>query len=80
MGRVRAPPFRYPPGYAYRRWTVGLVLPDVFLTRAFFWDSYARVGLPAPPARTRWVRYGPDLVLVGIPSGRVLEVAYGVFL
>jgi Ni/Co efflux regulator RcnB len=79
MGRVHAPPFRYPPGWGYQRWSVGMMLPATFLTTAFFWDSYSRVGLPPPPVGARWVRYGPDLVLVEVPSGRILEVAPGVF-
>jgi Ni/Co efflux regulator RcnB len=80
MGRAPAPAFYYPPGYAYRRWSVGMMLPAAFLSSRYFWDSYAHVGLPPPPPGARWVRYGPDLVLVEVPSGRIIEVAYGVFL
>jgi Ni/Co efflux regulator RcnB len=80
VGRVRAPVYYYPRGYAYRRWTAGLILPAVFLTSAYFYDSYAVVGLPPPVPGARWVRYGPDLLLVDLATGQVLDVAYGVFL
>ncbi|MEJ0065348.1 MAG: RcnB family protein [Caulobacteraceae bacterium] len=33
-----------------------------------------------PPPGSRWVRYGPDLLLVNLTTGRVEDTAYGVFL
>ena len=79
VGRVHGPAYRYPAGYAYRRWTAGLVLPAVFLTAAYFYGDYAAIGLPPPPPDAEWVRYGPDLLLVDLGSGEVIDVAYGVF-
>jgi Ni/Co efflux regulator RcnB len=75
---VRGPEFRYPRGWAYRRWYQGDVLPRLFLTDAFFID-YAFLGLPPPPRYYRWVRYGPDALLVNVYDGRVLDVVYDAY-
>src|ERR1051326_6989223 len=75
---VRGPEFRYPRGWAYRRWYRGDVLPRLFLADAFFFD-YAFLGLPSPPRYYRWVRYGPDALLVNVYDGRVLDVIYDAF-
>jgi len=79
MRRFRAPRFVWPTGFAYRRWTVGAFLPRVFLTNAFFWNDWWSLGLPAPPPGFAWVRVGPDLLLVDLTSGRVVDAAWGVF-
>ena len=78
--RVHASPYRYPPGWAYRRWTAGAVLPGLFLTSLYFYSDWVALGLPAPPPGYQWVRYGPDLLLVQLGTGQVVDVAYGVFL
>ena len=76
---IRGPAFRYPPGFSYRAWTTGSILPSVFLTPSYFFDDYAPLGLGPPPAGYRWVRYGPDLLLVNVYTGRVADVVDGVF-
>ena len=76
---MRGPAFRYPPGFAYRRWVSGAVLPSVFLSSAYFYDNYAPLGLGPPPAGYRWVRYGPDLLLVNVVTGRIADVVDGAF-
>jgi Ni/Co efflux regulator RcnB len=35
--------------------------------------------LAAPEPGFQWVRYGPDLLLVNVTTGQVVDVAYGVF-
>ncbi len=74
-----AAPYRYPPGWGYRRWAVGAVLPALFLSSAYYFTAYATIGLPAAPYGQQWVRYGPDLLLVAVPSGRIISVQPGVF-
>jgi Ni/Co efflux regulator RcnB len=76
---IHGPAFVYPPGFAYHSWTTGAILPPVFLTSAYFYDGYATLGLGPPPAGYQWVRYGPDLLLVNVVSGRVADVVDGVF-
>jgi Ni/Co efflux regulator RcnB len=75
---VRAPEFRYPRGWAYRHWNTGEVLPGLFLTSAYFFD-YGFLGVPPPPPGLRWVRYGPDALLVNVRSGRIVDTVYDAF-
>lgn len=77
--RYRGPAFRYPPGYAYRRWTSGALLPALFLSSLYFFDDWRAMGVTAPPPGYRWVRYGPDLLLVNVRTHRVRDVIYGAF-
>ena len=76
---LRGPVFRYPPGFAYRRWAAGAILPSIFLSSAYFYDNYAPLGLGPPPVGYRWVRYGPDLLLVNLMTGRIADVVDGAF-
>jgi Ni/Co efflux regulator RcnB len=71
--------FRYPPGYAYRRWTIGALLPSLFLGTSYYYDDWRGLGIDAPPPGRRWVRYGSDLLLVNVRTRRVEDVIYGVF-
>jgi Ni/Co efflux regulator RcnB len=77
--RIRARTFHYPRGYRYRRFRVGLILPALFLSSAYFFNSYYDLGLGPPPPGYVWVRYGPDLLLVNRYTGRVVDVIYGAF-
>ena len=74
-----ARPWVYPPGWGYRRWAVGAVLPALFLAPAYYYANWADVGLTPPPPGFQWVQYGPDLLLVNVTTGEVVDVAYGVF-
>jgi hypothetical protein len=76
---VRVSPFFYPPGYGYRRWGVGAVLPPLFLAPNYYYTDWATLGLDPPPPGAQWVRYGPDLLLVDIGTGNVIEVVPDVF-
>jgi Ni/Co efflux regulator RcnB len=37
------------------------------------------MGLSGPPYGYRWVRYGPDLLLVEVATGRIVDVIQGAF-
>jgi hypothetical protein len=37
---IHGSPFRYPRGYHYRRWSVGLLLPSLFLSSAYYYNDY----------------------------------------
>ena len=76
---IRGPAFRFPAGFAYRRWATGAILPPIFLSSPYYYDSYASLGLGPPPAGYRWVRYGPDLLLVDVVTGRIGDVVDEVF-
>ncbi len=77
--RIHREPFIYPPGWGYRRWAVGGLLPPIFLVRDYWYPEWAALGLPPPPPGAQWVRYGPDLLLVDVTTGQVIDVAYDVF-
>jgi len=77
---IHRPPFHYPSGYRYRRWSIGLILPRTFLRAPYYYDDYWALGVGAPPPGMRWVRYGPDLLLVDIVTGRIRDVIYGAFI
>ena len=76
---VHGPAYRYPHGYNYRRWSIGLFLPSVFLSSYYYYDGRLPLGVGAPPPGYRWVRYGPDLLLVQIGTRRIVDVIYGAF-
>jgi hypothetical protein len=77
--RYRGGDFRYPEGYGYRRWILGQSLPLLFLSPYYFFNDYSALGLDPPPFGYQWVRYGPDLLLVQIGTGRIVDVVYGAF-
>jgi Ni/Co efflux regulator RcnB len=77
--RVRSGPYVYPPGWGYRRWEIGAFLPPIFLVRDYWYPDWDLLGLPPPPPDFQWVRYGPDLLLVNLTNGEVVEVVYDVF-
>lgn len=76
---VHVSPFIYPHGWGYRRWAVGAVLPPIFLAPTYYYANWQTLGLDPPPPGAQWVRYGPDLLLVDIATGNVIEVVPDVF-
>ena len=79
INRVHLAPFVFPPGYAYRHWGVGMALPALFLAPAYFYADWAALAVPPPQPGFQWVRYGPDLLLVNVTTGEVVDAVYGVF-
>lgn len=79
INRVHLAPFVYPNGWAYRRWVVGAILPPLFLAPAYYYADWATLGLDPPQPGFQWVRYGPDLLLVNVTTGAVVDTVYGVF-
>jgi Ni/Co efflux regulator RcnB len=67
-----------PRGYNYRRVAVGYRFDPVFYDRRYWVDPY-RYHLRPVGARQRWVRYGNDVVLIDVRSGRVLDINYRFF-
>lgn len=79
-------PYRYrgdrwvpPPGFAYRRWFYGEVLPWTWWTPRYRIKSWWSFGLPVPPVGYAWVRLGRDAVLVDLWTGRIVQVAFSLF-
>ena len=76
---IYRPGWHYPSDYSYRRWTIGLLLPRLFLSRNYYFNDYATFGFGPPPYGYRWVRYGPDLLLVQSRTRRIRDVIYNAF-
>ncbi len=76
---IRGSAWRYPSGYSYRRWSIGALLPSLFLASTYYYDDWRGLGIDPPPPGRRWVRYGPDLLLVNLRTRRVEDVITGVF-
>jgi Ni/Co efflux regulator RcnB len=69
----RGPAWAGPRGYRWRPVTVGYRFTPTFYDRRYWVDPY-RYHLRPVLGYQRWVRYGNDVVLIDIRSGRVLEV------
>ena len=68
----------------YRDWSYSALAPGAKLRSRFYGADYTVANpdgyaLRKAKRNQRWVRYGNDLVLVNVRSGRVLEVASGRF-
>ena len=68
----------------YRNWQYSALTPGATLRSRFYGSSYSVAHpegyeLTRAKRHQRWVRYGDDLVLVNLRSGRVIEVASGRF-
>lgn len=73
-------PWVYPSGYRYRLWAVGAVLPPLFWQRPdYYYTGWAEMGLPPPDPGYQYVEYGPDLLLVNVSTGEVVQVFPGAF-
>jgi Ni/Co efflux regulator RcnB len=63
--------------WRYRTVTVGYRLEPVFYGSRYYITDYGRYHLTPPRYRyLRWIRYGDDLLLVNIRTGRVLQVVH----
>jgi Ni/Co efflux regulator RcnB len=74
---IRGPRFVYPRGFAYRRWRIGQRFPAPLIAAPYFFAGFQGLGLQLPPPGYRWVRYGPDIVLVNVRTREIEDVAYG---
>ena len=67
-------PYRH---WSYRPVTVGYRLQPNFYGSRYYISDYGAYHLQAPHNRwLRWIRYGNDLLLVNIRTGRVLQVIH----
>lgn len=70
----RRPAYVGPRGYAYRPINPGYrFAPHYYSSRYVIADPW-RYRLPTATGYNRWVRYGNDVVLVNVRTGRVIEV------
>ncbi|HEX5257146.1 MAG TPA: RcnB family protein [Sphingomicrobium sp.] len=63
--------------WTYRPVSVGYQLQSAFFSPRYYISDYGLYHLQAPRNRwLRWIRYGDDLLLVNIRTGRVLQVVH----
>jgi Ni/Co efflux regulator RcnB len=63
--------------WSYRPVTVGYQLQPSFYGSRYYISDYGAYHLQAPRYRyLQWIRYGNDLLLVNIRTGRVLQVVH----
>ena len=63
--------------WRYRRVNVGYRLGPEFYGSRYYVNDYGAFGLRAPGRNLRWIRYGDDLLLVNIRTGRVVQILPG---
>lgn len=68
-----------PRGYRYRPIAAGHRFAPTYYGQRYWVSDYARYRLPAPGYNRRWVRYGNDVLLVNVRTGRVIAVNSGFF-
>jgi len=77
---VRARPYQYIRGYAYRPFIRGERFPAFLLLTNYFIYNYYLYNLSPPPGPGLvWVRFGPDALLVNTYTGEVVDTAPGLF-
>lgn len=77
--RFHAGVYHRPPGWTYRRWTFGQILPSLFWAQQYWLNDYISYDLPPPPYGAVWIRYGNDALLIDRDTGEIITVEYDVF-
>lgn len=63
-----------PRGYSYRPIAVGARFAPAYYNRNYWISNPSTYRLPRASAGLQWVRYGNDVVLVNVRTGRVVQV------
>jgi len=71
--RFRGPSYVHPRGLAYQPWGVGYRLPPAYFARPYWVDDPFAYRLPPPRRGARWVRVGPDALMIRIGDGFVFQ-------
>jgi Ni/Co efflux regulator RcnB len=75
----KRPSYAGPRGYTYRPVAAGHRFAPAYYGNRYWVRDYSTYRLPAPRAGHRWVRYGNDVVMVNVRTGRVVTVYNGFF-
>jgi Ni/Co efflux regulator RcnB len=62
--------------WSYRPVSIGFRLDPVFYSSRYYINDYGYYGLRVPRPWERWIRYGDDLLLVNLRTGRVVDVIH----
>jgi Ni/Co efflux regulator RcnB len=68
------PIYRAPRGYTYNPLGVGALLDSAFWSPRYRISNYSHYRLPYPGRHRAWVRYGNDVVLINVRTGRIVQV------
>lgn len=71
--------YHWPRGQFYHRYRAGMHMQSFFWLTDYVIVDYSDYELAAPSAACEWVRYGPDLLLINLSTGEVVDVVYGAF-
>ncbi len=73
-GVYRRAAYTGPRGYTYRPVAVGFRFAPTYYSRNYWISNPSTYRLPRASAGLQWVRYGNDVVLVNLRTGRVVQV------
>lgn len=77
--RFRGEAFAYPRGFGYRYYQPGVRVPRAYFDSRFYIGRPDFYRLPPAYAGTRWLRIGPDALLIRAYDGQVIRVIRGLF-
>jgi Ni/Co efflux regulator RcnB len=77
--RHRERAYNFPRGYRYQPYGVGIRLPQPYFGGGYWINDPGYYRLPPAYRGTRWVRVGPDALLVNIGNGVVISVVRGLY-
>ncbi len=71
--------YYYPRGYGYNAWGVGYAVPRPYWGQRYWVNDWRRYQLARPWGGTRWVRVGPDALLIDVGNGVVIQAVRGLW-
>ncbi len=77
--RFREPWVGYPRGYGYRAWGIGAPLPQAYWGQRYWIGQPDYYRLPQAWRGTRWVRVGPDALLIRLYDGLIVRAVRSVY-
>lgn len=78
-GSYRGPAYNHPRGYGYRAYAPGYRVPRAYFDSRYFIERPGDYRLPQVYGGTRWVRIGPDALLIRLTDRIVVRSVRGLF-
>ncbi|WP_439532209.1 RcnB family protein [Polymorphobacter sp.] len=77
--RFQAPRYVYPRGARYQAWGVGNRLPQAYFGQPYWIAQPNIYRLPPANRGARWVRVGPDALMINSANGLILQAVRGLW-
>ncbi len=77
--RYRGSAYAHPRGFAYRPYGLGYRLPPAYFGRGYWIGNPGYFRLPPAGWGARWVRVGPDALLIRVSNGLILRAVRGIY-